>query len=131
MYTELDALTDVPAQNLSVYKEDSEPGEGKDPHWAEKGTLERPALIPASEEPVSMWSLLRQMSGKRSAESRFKEFPYRVGSTKWKQKWQLEAFTEVGKLPVPRAGQEVPRGPAGWAGVWRLRGGPSPLLKEE
>ena len=32
-----------------------------------------------------------------------------------------EAFTEVGKLPVPRAGQEVPWGPEGGAGVWRLR----------
>ena len=32
--TETDALIDVPAQNLSVYK-DGEPGEGKDPHWAE------------------------------------------------------------------------------------------------
>ena len=70
-----------------------------------------------------MWSLLRQMPGERSAESRFREFPYRVGNTK--QKWQLEAFTEVGKLPVPRAGREVPWGPAGWAGVWRLRRGPS------
>ena len=33
--TETDALTDVPAQNLLLYKEDGEPGEGKDPHWAE------------------------------------------------------------------------------------------------
>ena len=33
--TEINALTDVTAQNLLVYKEDSEPGEGKDPHWAE------------------------------------------------------------------------------------------------
>ena len=30
MCTELDALTDVPAQDLLVYKEDTEPGEGKD-----------------------------------------------------------------------------------------------------
>ena len=44
-----------------VYKEDSEPGEGKDPPWAESGRLGCPALIPASEEPVSTWSLLRQM----------------------------------------------------------------------
>ena len=50
-------------------------------------------------------------------------------NVKWK--CQLEAFTEVGKLPVHRAGQEVPWGPAGWAGVWRLRRGPSPLLKQE
>ena len=56
-----------------------------------------------------------------SAESRFRKFPYRVGSTKWKWKWQLEAFTEVGKLLVPGPGQAVPWGPAGWAGVWRLR----------
>ena len=65
------------------------------------------------------------MSGKRSAESRFKEFPYRVGNAKWKWKWQPEAFTDVGKLPVPGAGLEVPCGPAGWIGVWRLRRGPS------
>ena len=71
------------------------------------------------------------MSGKRSAESRFKEFPYRVGNAKWKWKWQLEAFTDVGKLPVPGAGQAVPWGSGGWAGVWRLRRGPSSLLKEE
>ena len=71
------------------------------------------------------------MSGKRSAESRFKEFPYRVGNVKWKWKWQLEAFTDVGKLPVPGAGQAVPWGSGGWAGVWRLRRGPSSLLKEE
>ena len=32
--TEIDTLTDVPAQNLLLYKEDGEPGEGKDPHWA-------------------------------------------------------------------------------------------------
>ena len=44
-------------------------------------------------------------------------------NVKWK--WQLEAFTEVGKLPVPGAGQEVLWGPAGWAGVWRLSRGPS------
>ena len=44
-------------------------------------------------------------------------------NAKWK--WQLETFTEVGKLPVPRAGREVPWGPAGWAGVWRLRRGSS------
>ena len=50
-------------------------------------------------------------------------------NVKWK--CQLEAFTEVGKLPVPRAGQEVPWGPEGGAGVWRLRRGPSPLLKKE
>ena len=37
MYTELDALTDVPAQNHSVYKEDSEPGEGKDHTGQNKG----------------------------------------------------------------------------------------------
>ena len=45
----------------------------------------------------------------------------------WNVKWkcQLEAFTEVGKLPVPGAGLEVPCGPAGWIGVWRLRRGPS------
>ena len=60
------------------------------------------------------------MSGKRSAESRFKEFPYRVGNAKWKWKWQPEAFTDVGKLPVPGAGQAVPWGSGGWAGVWRL-----------
>ena len=40
-------------------------------------------------------------------------------------KCQLEAFTEVGKLPVPGAEWEVPSGPAGWAGVWKLRRGPS------
>ena len=50
-------------------------------------------------------------------------------NVKWK--CQLEAFTEVGKLPVPGAGWEEPWGPAGWAGVWRLRRGPSPLLKQE
>ena len=48
------------------------------------------------------------MPGEMSAEAWFREFPYRVGNTKWK--WQLEAFTEVGKLPVPGAGQEVPWG---------------------
>ena len=32
--TEIDTLTGVPAQNLLLYKEDGEPGEGKDPHWA-------------------------------------------------------------------------------------------------
>ena len=63
------------------------------------------------------------MPGEMSAEAWFREFPYRVGNTKWK--WQLEAFTEVGKLPVPRAGRAVPWGPAAWAGVWRLRRGPS------
>ena len=63
------------------------------------------------------------MPGERSAESRFREFPYRVGNTK--RKWQLEAITEVGKLLVPGAGRAVPWGPAGWAGVWRLRRGPS------
>ena len=61
MCTEIDALIDVPAQNLLLYKEDGEPGEGKDPPWAESGRLGCPALIPASEEPVSTWSLLRQM----------------------------------------------------------------------
>ena len=50
-------------------------------------------------------------------------------NVKWK--CQLEAFTEVGKLPMPRAEQEVPWGPEGGAGVWRLRQGPSPLLKKE
>ena len=50
-------------------------------------------------------------------------------NVKWK--CQLETFTEVGKVPVPGAGQEVPWGPEGGAGVWRLRRGPSPLLKEE
>ena len=33
--TEINALTDVTAQNLLVYKEDGELGEEKDPHWAE------------------------------------------------------------------------------------------------
>lgn len=37
---ELNALKDVTEQNLLVYKEDSEPGEGRDPHWAEKGDLD-------------------------------------------------------------------------------------------
>ena len=32
--TEIDTLTDVPAQNLLLYKEDGEPGEERDPHWA-------------------------------------------------------------------------------------------------
>ena len=73
--------------------------------------------------------LVKTDAWESSAESWFREFPYRVGNTKWK--WQLEAFTEVGKLPVPGAGWAVPWGPAGWAGVWRLRRGPSPLLKEE
>ena len=50
-------------------------------------------------------------------------------NVKWK--CQLEAFTEVGKVPVPGAGQEVSWGPEGGAGMWRLRGGASPLLKEE
>ena len=51
----------------------------------------------------------------------------------WNVKWkcQLEAFTEVGKVPVPGAGQEVPWGPECGVGVWRLRRGPSPLLKKE
>ena len=40
MCTEINALTDVTAQNLLVYKEDSVPGDGKDPHWAEKGDLD-------------------------------------------------------------------------------------------
>ena len=73
--------------------------------------------------------LVKTDAWESSAESWFREFPYRVGNTKWK--WQLEAFTEVGKLPVPGAGWAVPWGPAGWAGVWRLRRGSSPLLKEE
>ena len=75
-----------------------------------------------------MWLLLRQMPVERSAVSRFKEFLYKVGNNKWK--CQLEAFTEVGKLLVPGAGWAMPWGPAGWAGVWRLRRGPNSLLKE-
>ena len=75
--------------------------------------------------------LVKTDAWESSAESWFREFPYRVGSTKWKQKWQLEAFTEVGKVPVPGAGQEVPWGPECGVGVWRLRRGPSPLLKKE
>ena len=39
-----------------------------------KGDLGYPALISASEEPASMWSLLRQMPGKRSAETGFRGF---------------------------------------------------------
>ena len=38
LYTqEIDALTDVPTQNLFVYREDSEPGEGKDHAGPNKG----------------------------------------------------------------------------------------------
>ena len=53
--------------------------------------------------------LVKTDAWESSSESRFREFPYRVGSTKWKQKWQLEAFTEVGRFPVPGAGRAVPR----------------------
>ena len=53
--------------------------------------------------------LVKTDAWESSAESWFREFPYRVGSTKWKQKWQLEAFTEVGRFPVPGAGWAVPR----------------------
>ena len=63
-----------------------------------------------------MWNLLRQMPGKRSAEAGFRGFLYRIGN-KWKRKCQLEAFTDVGKLPVPMAGWEVPWGRAGWVCV--------------
>ena len=54
--------------------------------------------------------LVKTDAWESSAESWFREFPYRVGSTKWKQKWQLEAFTEVGRFPVPGAGWAVPWG---------------------
>ena len=37
MCTGINALTDVPAQNLLVYKEDGEPGEGKDHTGQHKG----------------------------------------------------------------------------------------------
>ena len=77
--------------------------------------------------------LVKKDAWESSAESQFREFPYRVGSTKWKRKWkcQLEAFPEVGKLPVPGAGWVVLWGPSGWAGMWRLRRGLGPVLKVE
>lgn len=74
MCTEINALTDATAGNLLVYKEDGEQGEGKDHTGQHKADLGCSALISASEESVSMWSLLRQLPGERSAESGFRGF---------------------------------------------------------
>lgn len=70
----INALTDATAGNLLVYKGDPGKERGRTTLGSIKGDLGCSALISASEESVSMWSLLRQLPGKRSAESGFRVF---------------------------------------------------------